>query len=305
MDRANNKTNERNFTMPEFNTAVCFDWDGTIIDSMNDKFENFISAIIKAFKIEIQSEHFSLLDLRKLIDFCHKEYGGELRVYQFDNVVNSLSHPQDLLRVIQLLADKPHQLKDSSYIRERHLYTNFQEELEGVTKSDFLVWVSSIGDILENFMNMKDSPLNRFRYLPNRKKCFDVFNQEYTDLNTKSSKEWKPFAQAEKVLEKIAAGNDLFVVSSLLTPLLTEEVKNHPFADKIISCFGGDKAENLNYVKTLGYQRIVFVGDMPADRSAAVKSGADFYRIHPGKDRGNYDWEIMIEVMDLSGNGKL
>jgi len=32
---------------------------------------------------------------------------------------------------------------------------------------------------------------------------------------------------------------------------------------------------------------------MPADRSAAVNSGADFYRIHPGKDRGNYDWGKM------------
>lgn len=286
--------------MSKFNTAVCFDWDGTIIDSMNDKFENFISAIIKAFRIDIHNELFSLPDLRKMIDFCHKEYGGELRVYQFDNVVNSLSHPQDLLRVIRLLADNPHHLKDSSYIRERHLYTNFQEELEGDTKSDFLVWVSSIGNILENFMNMKDSPLGRFRHLPDRKKCFDIFDQEYTDLNTQSSKKWKPFAQAEKVLEKIAAGNDLFVVSSLLTPLLSEEVQNYHFADKIISCFGGDKTENLNHVKTLGYQRIVFIGDMPADRSAAVKNGADFYRIHPGKARGNSDWEMMIELLDLS-----
>ena len=286
--------------MPEFNTAVCFDWDGTIIDSMNDKFENFISAIIKAFNIEIQNMDMQLSDLRNMIDFCHKEFGGELRVYQFDNVVNSFSHPQDLHRVIQLLVKHPHQLKNSSYFRERHLYTNFQEELEGDTSSDFMSWVSSIGNILEIFMNMKDSPLDRFRYLPDRKKCFDVFNQEYTDLNTKSSTKWKPFDKAEKVLEKISTANDLFVVSSLLTPLLTEEVKNFPFADKIISCFGGDKTENLNHVKTLGYQRIVFVGDMPADRTAAVNSGADFYRIHPGNTRGNYDWEMMIKVLNLA-----
>jgi len=154
--------------MPKFNTAICFDWDGTIIDSMNDKFENFISAIIKAFKMDIQIPNTLLPDLRKLIDFCHKEYGGELRVYQFDNVVNSLSHPEDLLRVIRLLADHPHHLKDSSYIRERHMYTNFQEELEGGTKSDFMAWVSSIGNILENFMNMENSPLNRFISLPDR-----------------------------------------------------------------------------------------------------------------------------------------
>lgn len=286
--------------MPEFNTAVCFDWDGTIIDSMNDKFENFISAIIKAFNIKIQNMDMQISDLRNLIDFCHKEFGGELRVYQFDNVVNSLSHPQDLQRVIQLLADHPHMLKNSSYIRERHLYTNFQEELEGDNRNDFLTWVSSIGNILEIFIKMKNSPLDEFRYLPNRKKCFDIFDQEYTNLNTESSKKWKPFTLAEKVLEEIATGNDLYVVSSLLTPLLTEEVKNHPFADKIISCFGGDKTENLNHVKTLGYQRIVFVGDMPADRTAAVNSGADFYRIHPGNTRGNYDWEMMIEVLNLA-----
>ncbi len=283
----------------KFNTAVCFDWDGTIIDSMNDKFENFISAIIKAFKIDIQVIGSLLQDLRKLIDFCHKEYGGELRVYQFDNVVNSLSHPQDLLRVIRLLADHPLQLKDSSYIRERHLYANFQEELEGDINSEFLAWVSSIGNILETFMEMENSPLDNFRHLPDRKKCFDIFDQEYTDLNTKSSKNWKPFDKAEKVLEKMAATNDLYIVSSLLTPLLSEEVKNHPFADKIISCFGGDKGENLNYVKTLGYRRIVFVGDMPADRVAAVRNGADFYRIHPGEEQGNRNWEMMIEVLDL------
>ena len=285
--------------MPKNNTAVCFDWDGTIIDSMNDKFENFISAIIKAFKIDFQNKHFSILDLRKLIDFCHKEYGGELRVYQFDNVVNSLSHPQDLLRVIRLLAKHPYQLKISSYIREEHLYTNFQEELEGDASSDFLDWVRSIGNILENFINTEDSPLDMFQNLPDRKKCFDIFDQKYTDLNTQSSKKWKPFDYAEKVLEKIADNNDLFVVSSLLTPLLTEEVNNHPFADKIISCFGGDKGENLNHVKTLGYQRIVFVGDMPADRSAAVNSGVDFYRIHPGHTRGNYDWEVLIKMLNL------
>jgi beta-phosphoglucomutase-like phosphatase (HAD superfamily) len=93
--------------MPNFTTAVCFDWDGTIIDSMNDKFENFISAIIKAFQSKIQFEESILPDLRNLIDFCHKEYGGELRVYQFDNVVNSLYHPMDLLRVIRLLSDHP------------------------------------------------------------------------------------------------------------------------------------------------------------------------------------------------------
>jgi phosphoglycolate phosphatase-like HAD superfamily hydrolase len=290
--------------MPKFNTAVCFDWDGTIIDSMNDKFENFITAIIKAFGFD--SLNIEILPaLRNLIDFCHKEYGGELRVYQFDNVVNSLSHPMDLLRVIRLLRDHPDQLKNSSYIRERHMYTNFQEELEGNTSGDFLEWVRSIGKILENFMNTEDSPLDRFRHLPNRKKCFDIFNQEYTNLNTQSSKKWKPFDSAEKVLEEIAVENDLFVVSSLLTPLLSEEVKNYHFADKIISCFGGDKTENLNHVKTLGYQRIVFVGDMPADRSAAVKNGADFYRIHPGKDRGNNDWEKMIRVLNLSVNWKL
>ncbi|MCK5248605.1 MAG: hypothetical protein KAJ98_01480, partial [Spirochaetaceae bacterium] len=92
---------------------------------MNDKFENFISAIIKAFEIKLTGDDILLSDLRKLIDFCHKEYGGELRVYQFDNVVNSLSHPQDLLRVLRLLAVRPQQLKNSSYIRERHLYINF------------------------------------------------------------------------------------------------------------------------------------------------------------------------------------
>ncbi len=286
--------------MPKFNTAVCFDWDGTIIDSMNDKFENFISAILKAFKIDIQNTDTLLPKLRKLIDFCHKEYGGELRVYQFDNVVNSLSHPKDLLRVILLLADHPDQLKISSYIREKHLYTNFQEELEGDNSNDFLIWVRSIGNILEDFISMKDSPLKRFQYLPSRKECFDIFDQEYTNLNTKSSVNWRPFSKAENVLEKLASFNDLFVVSSLLTPLLTEEVKNYPFADKIILCYGGDKTKNLNHVKTLGYQRIIFVGDMPADRSAAINSGADFYRIHPGKDRGDSDWEMMIEVLKLS-----
>jgi len=44
---------------------------------------------------------------------------------------------------------------------------------------------------------------------------------------------------------------------------------------------------------------------MPADRSAAVKNGADFYRIHPGKDRGNDDWENMIRMLNLSVKGKL
>ncbi len=288
--------------MLKFNTAVCFDWDGTIIDSMNDKFENFISAIIKAFKINFQKDEMLLSDLRNLIDFCHKEYGGELRVYQFDNVVNSLSHPQDLLRVVRLLADSPHQLKNSSYNRERHLYTNFQEELEGDTSSDFSAWVNRIGNILETFMNMKTSPLDHFQYLPDRKKCFDVFNQEYTDLNTDSSQKWKPFAKAEKVLEQLSTANDLFIVSSLLTPLLSEEVKTHTFAGKINSCIGGDKGDNLNDVKTLGYRRVVFVGDMPADRVAAAKSGADFYRIHPGKDQGNYDWEMMIKQLSLSVN---
>jgi len=285
--------------MPKFNTAICFDWDGTIIDSMNDKFENFISAIIKAFKIEIQNMDMQLSNLRNLIDFCHKEFGGELRVYQFDNVVNSLSHPQDLLRVIKLLADNPQQLKTSSYLRERHMYTNFQEELEGNAFSYFFEWVRNIGSILEDFISIKNSPLDGFLDLPDRKKCFDIFDQEYTALNTQSSKKWKPFDKAEKVLEELATGNDLYVVSSLLTPLLTDEVKSHTFADNIISCFGGDKTENLNHVKTLGYQQIVFVGDMPADRSAAVKNGADFYRIHPGKNRGNDDWEKMIGVLNL------
>lgn len=285
--------------MPEFNTAVCFDWDGTIIDSMNDKFENFISAIVKAFTTEIQFKKTLMHDIRKLIDFCHKEYGGELRVYQFDNVVNSLSHPEDLLRVIQILKKNPNQLKDSSYLRERHLYINFQEELEGDTKNEFISWISDIADILEGFIKLKPSPLDNFKQLSDRKKCFDIFNQEYSDLNTISSPEWKPFAKAEKVLEKIAASNDLYVVSSLLTPLLTEEVKSYTFADKIISCFGGDKTDNLNHIKTMGYKRIVFVGDMPADRSAAVKSGSDFYRIHPGNDRGNSDWEKMIGMMKL------
>ena len=285
--------------MPKFNTAVCFDWDGTIIDSMNDKFENFISAIIKAFDIDIQYMDMQLSNLRNLIDFCHKEFGGELRVYQFDNVVNSLSHPQDLLRVIRLLADHPDKLKNSSYIREKHLYTNFQEELEGDNSIDFLTWVRSIGNILENFISMINSPLKMFQYLPSRKDCFDIFDQEYTNLNTKSSVNWKPFNKAENVLENLASNNDLFVVSSLLTHLLTEEVKIHPFADKIISCLGGDKTKNLNHVKTLGYQRIIFIGDMPADRSAAVNSGADFYRIHPGKHKGNSDWEKMTGVLNL------
>ena len=288
--------------MLKFNTAVCFDWDGTIIDSMNDKFGNFISAIIKAFEISIPGDDILLSDLRKLIDFCHKEYGGELRVYQFDNVVNSLSHPQDLLRVVLLLADKSRQLKNSSYIRERHLYTNFQEELEGDTSGDFLSWVSNIGNILENLMNMEASPLDKFRHLPDRKNSFDVFDREYTDLNTESSQEWKPFAEAEGVLEKLFAANDLFIVSSLLTPHLSEEVKKHSFADKINSCIGGDKGENLSYVKTLGYRRGVFVGDMPADRIAAVKSGSDYYRIHPGKDPGNHDWKMMINRLNLSVN---
>ncbi len=291
--------------MLKFNTAVCFDWDGTIIDSMNDKFENFISAIIKAFEINLTGDDILLSDLRKLIDFCHKEYGGELRVYQFDNVVNSLSHPQDLLRVVRLLADKPQQLKNSSYIRERHLYINFLEELEGDTNSDFSAWVSGIENILEIFMNMEASPLDNFRYLPDRKKSFDVFDREYTDLNTESSQGWKPFAEAEKVLKELSVSNDLFIVSSLLTPLLSEEVKKHSFADKINSCIGGDKGENLNYVKTLGYRRVVFVGDMPADRIAAVKSGSEYYRIHPGKDPGNHDWKIMIKQLNLSVNEKV
>ena len=217
--------------MPKFNTAVCFDWDGTIIDSMNDKFENFISAIIKAFGFD--SLNIELLpDLRNLIDFCHKEYGGELRVYQFDNVVNSLSHPQDLLRVIKLLADNPQQLKTSSYIRERHMYTNFQEELEGNASSYFFEWVKNIGSILEIFISMKISPFDSFLDLPDRKKCFDIFDQEYTDLNTQSSKNWKPFDKAEKVLEELSTGNDLFVVSSLLTALLTDEVKVIPLLIK-------------------------------------------------------------------------
>ncbi len=288
--------------MPDFNTAVCFDWDGTIIDSMNDKFENFISAIIKAFDIKLPGDDILLSNLRKLIDFCHKEYGGELRVYQFDNVVNSLSHPQDLLRVVRLLANNSQQLKNSSYIRERHLYTNFQEELEGDTSRDFSAWVSGIGNILKILMNMEASPLDNFRYLPDRKKSFDVFDREYTDLNTESSQNWKPFAEAEGVLEKLFAANDLFVVSSLLTPLLSEEVKKHSFADRINTCIGGDKGENLNYVKTLGYRRVVFVGDMPADRIAAMKSGSDYYRIHPGKDLGNQDWKMMINRLNLSVN---
>jgi phosphoglycolate phosphatase-like HAD superfamily hydrolase len=285
--------------MPEFNTAVCFDWDGTIIDSMNDKFENFISAIIKAFTTEVNFEKYLVFDIRKLIDFCHKEFGGELRVYQFDNVVNSLSHPGDLLRVIHILRKNPNQLKDSSYLREKHLYVNFQEELEGDTRSDFMSWISNIADILENFLTLNPSPLDNFRLLADRKKCFDIFNKEYSNLNTISSPTWKPFVKSEKVLEKIADTNDIYVVSSLLTPLLSEEVKSYSFADKIISCFGGDKTENLNHIKTLGYKRIVFVGDMPADRSAAVKSGSDFYRIHPGNDRGNSDWEKMIGLMKL------
>jgi len=288
--------------MLKFNTAICFDWDGTIIDSMNDKFENFISAIIKAFGISIPGDDVLLSDLRKLIDFCHKEYGGELRVYQFDNVVNSLSHPQDLLRVVRLLANKSQQLKNSSYIRERHLYTNFQEELEGDTSGDFSAWVGGIGKMLEILINMEASPLDNFRYLPDRKKSFDIFDREYTELNTESSQEWKPFAEAEKVLKELSAANDLFIVSSLLTPLLMEEVKNFSFADSISSCYGGDKIENLNYVKTLGYRRVVFIGDMPADRTAAVKSGSDFYRIHPGKDLGNHDWKMMIKRLNLSIN---
>jgi phosphoglycolate phosphatase-like HAD superfamily hydrolase len=49
----------------------------------------------------------------------------------------------------------------------------------------------------------------------------------------------------------------------------------------------------------MGYKRVVFVGDMPADRSAAVKSGSDFYRIHPGNERGNSDWEKMIGALNL------
>jgi phosphoglycolate phosphatase-like HAD superfamily hydrolase len=285
--------------MPEFNTAVCFDWDGTIIDSMNDKFENFISAIIKAFTTEILFEKTLMQDIRKLIDFCHKEFGGELRVYQFDNVVNSLSHPWDLLRVIDILRKNPNQLKDSSYLREKHMYINFQEELESDNKHEFISWINNIADILEKFLKLKPSPLDNFRQLPDRKKCFDIFNQEYSDLNTMSSPTWKPFIKAEKVLDKIAASNDIYVVSSLLTPLLTEEVKSYAFADKIISCFGGDKTENLNHIKTIGYKRIIFVGDMPADRSAAVKSGSDFYRIHPGNAKGNSDWDKLIRVMDL------
>lgn len=214
-------------------------------------------------------------------------------------VVNSLSHPRDLQRVIRLLAEQPLQLKTSSYIRERHLYTNFQEELEGNKSNDFLTWVRSIGTILDNFINTENSPLREFQYLPSRKECFDIFDQEYTHLNMLSSIKWKPFDSVERVMEKIAVGNDLFIVSSLLTPLLTEEVENHPFADKIISCFGGDKTKNLNLIKTMGYKRIIFVGDMPADRSAAENSGADFYRIHPGNSRGNYDWEMMVEVLNL------
>jgi len=280
-------------------TAICFDWDGTILDSMNDKFENFISAVSKAFLINASDCDSQLDNISKLIDFCHKEYGGELRVYQFDNVVDSFSHPRNLLRVIRLLAEKPQELKASSYIRERHLYDNFQEELEKDNNNDFISWINSVGDILESFMNLEKSPLERFLDLSNRKKYFDVFNQEYTDLNTKSSYGWKPFNKADKVLDKLSAGNDLFVVSSLLTPLLSEEVRKYAFSEKIKSVIGGDKVDNLNFVKTLGYRRVIFVGDMPADRVAAMKSGAEFYRIHPGEDRGNSDWEMMMEKLNL------
>ncbi len=280
-------------------TAICFDWDGTILDSMNDKFENFIFAVSKAFLINLSDRDTPLDNISKLIDFCHKEYGGELRVYQFDNVVDSFSHPRNLLRVIRLLAEKPQELKTSSYIRERHLYDTFQEELEGDNNNDFISWVSSVGDILESLTTLESSPLDGFRDLSNRKKYFDVFNQEYTDLNTKSSFGWKPFVKVERVLEKLSVDKDLFVVSSLLTPLLSEEVKKYTFAERIKTVIGGDKAENLNYVKTLGYRRVIFVGDMPADRVAAVKSGAEFYRIHPGEDRGNSDWEMMMEKLNL------
>jgi len=30
----------------------------------------------------------------------------------------------------------------------------------------------------------------------------------------------------------------------------------------------------------------------------------DFYRIHPGNTRGNYDWEVMIRMLNLSDNSK-
>jgi len=284
---------------PKFNQAICFDWDGTIIDSMNDKFENFIDAVLKAFEIDKKVDFKHLALYRRMIDFCHKEYGGELRVYQFDNVIHSLSHPEDLLRLLTHLSESPDSLKQSSYLRETHLHKNFEEELNGDHRDAFLKWIQELVVELSAFLSDENDPFPEFRSIPDKNARFEIFNQKYTDLNTERSKNWKTFPDTVSVIIKLAEKYDLYIGSSLLNPLLNVEVANYPEIDKnMMEIYGGDKSEALKKVKSFGYKKIVFVGDMPADRVVAEKNSVPFYRIHPEEGQGNKDWIAMIENVE-------
>lgn len=118
-------------------------------------------------------------------------------------------------------------------------------------------------------------------------------NQAINDL---TNEEKKPFRGVRETLELLAKDADIAVMSSANRVAVEKEWKNNGLMNYVKYFFTqerGTKAECIRKLLAFGYEheKVMMVGDAPADMLAACEAEVSFYPILPGQEEKS--WEIL------------
>jgi phosphoglycolate phosphatase-like HAD superfamily hydrolase len=120
----------------------------------------------------------------------------------------------------------------------------------------------------------------------------NTFNSAYSALNAAAATTyWKAYPTALAALPRLAQDFDLYVASGVPQDLLEADLIRHGYdpchfrgvwgADRQ---GGGDKAELLGRIRSLGYLDVLFVGDATRDLEYAQAADVKFFRVEGADD---------------------
>lgn len=125
------------------------------------------------------------------------------------------------------------------------------------------------------------------------------YNTLYSALNDAAAEtHWRPYESVKRFLEAAGIRYDLHIASGVTQDILEKDLKRHGFDESIFMSVqggdpsgGNDKGTILKNLKSLGYDKLLFVADSNKDLEYAKFADVNFYRIQT-----NDDYTQLLEV---------